>query len=73
MKLICEKNTQQARALILRAYHAQYGARKVLAVYEHGQWWVTQPSTGAQWAVNDAEGPGSTGGFCFEQVSAGEE
>jgi hypothetical protein len=41
------------------------------AVFEHGQWWVTCPS-GAQFSVVDATGPGTVGGFDFEQVSEGE-
>ncbi len=41
--------------------------------FEHGQWWVTQLLTGAQWSVCDASGPGSSRGFCFEQVTQGDE
>lgn len=36
--------------------------------YEHDQWWITYLPTGAQWGVHDTEN-----GFCFEQVSEGEE
>jgi len=44
--------------------------------FEHGQWWVTNLITGAQWSVCDAEGTEANGvfdGFCFEQVSQGEQ
>ena len=50
--------------------------------FEHGQWWITDLDTGAEWSVCDAEGNASTDhlsgkfkregdvfdGFCFEQV-----
>ena len=41
--------------------------------FEHGQWWVENAKTGAQWSVCDAEGNGAVDGFCFEQVTRGEE
>jgi len=71
--LNCEKNTTTMQKRILRAYHAHYGNRRVNAFYEHGQWWIDYPRTGAQWSVNDAEGPGSAQGFCFERVSQGDD
>jgi hypothetical protein len=43
--------------------------RKFTCYFEHGQWWVSDLDTGAQWSVCDSE----PGGFCFEQVSQGEE
>ena len=73
MKLKCEQHTPAMHKRVLAAYRARYGVRKVQAHYEHGQWWITQPSTGAAWSVCDAEGSGSTQGFCFEQVSQGDE
>lgn len=43
--------------------------RPTLSVhFEHGQWWVTELATGAQWSVVD-----SNNGFDFEQVTEGEE
>lgn len=50
--------------------------RRVNADFEHGQWWITDLRTGAQWSACDAEGSEANGvfdGFCFEQVSRGEE
>ena len=50
---------------------------KADVAYEHGQWWVTGLATEdsghevdeiLSWSVVDAEGPGSIGGFDFEQV-----
>ena len=44
--------------------------------FEHGQWWITDLDTGDQWAVNDAEGSEANGvfdGFCFEQVTKGDD
>lgn len=44
--------------------------------FEHGQWWITDLDTGAQWSVCDAEGTEANGvfdGFCFERVTEGEE
>lgn len=41
--------------------------------FEHGQWWITHPPTGASWSVVDAEGPGTVDGYDFEQISEGED
>lgn len=38
--------------------------------FEHGQWWVEHRLTGAQYSVCDEA---SARGFCFEQVTAGQE
>ncbi len=35
--------------------------------FEHGQWWITDRLSGAQWSVHDTQN-----GFGFEQVSQGE-
>jgi hypothetical protein len=40
------------------------------AFFEHGQWWVTDMTSGAAWSVHDSEGPLS--GYDFEQVSDGD-
>lgn len=47
--------------------------RRVSADFEHGQWWITDLDTGAQWSVVDAEGKRAVDGFDFEQVTEGEE
>ena len=38
--------------------------------WEHGQWWVTNLDTGAQWSVHLCSGPR---GLDFEQVSDGDD
>jgi hypothetical protein len=43
--------------------------RRIQTDFEHGQWWVIDLDTGAQWSVCDA----TPGPFCFEQVTQGEE
>ena len=76
--LMTETNTQAMCRRVLRAAKARLGSGRYQADFEHGQWWVTKLSTGAQWSVVDCEGPVSFG--CkkgvyldFEQVSEGEE
>ncbi len=88
--LKCEQNTPEMADRVLAAAAAEFDVqqRELQVDFEHGQWWVTRLGTGAQWAVCDAEGPGSTPdagfdedeeepgtaeGFSFEQVSEGEE
>lgn len=51
-------------------------SRTASVFFEHGQWWVENMRTGAQWSVCDSEGGEGIytfNGFCFEQVSRGEE
>ena len=73
MKLKSEQNTKAACSVILKAFRARFGVRKIQPNYEHGQWWITEPGTGAQWSVCDASGPGSVQSFDFEQVTAPDE
>jgi len=49
--------------------------RNASVFFEHGQWWVENAHTGAQWSVNDSEGMEGIhtfNGFCFEEVTRGE-
>ena len=66
-------NTSERR--ILSAARARlYRPRSrqpLLAFFEHGQWWVENRDTGAQWSVVDAEGGQSVDGFDFENVTEG--
>lgn len=39
------------------------------AAFEHGQWWITDLVSGAQWSVADL----NEDDFCFEQVTQGQE
>lgn len=41
---------------------------RLSADFEHGQWWITDLDTGAQWSVVD-----TSRGYDFEQVTEGEE
>lgn len=41
----------------------------MLTFYEHGQWWVEDKKTGAQFSAHDQ----SPGGIGFEQVSRGDD
>lgn len=67
-------NTPEMELRIERAFCAKYGkVGDVNVDFEHGQWWVTEILTGAQWSVVDVEGPNTSDGFDFEQVSLGEE
>ncbi len=44
---------------------------RLQADYEHGQWWVTDLDTGAQWSVTDCQTPDGREYFGFEQVTEG--
>ncbi len=71
-----ETNTRAMERRVLRAAGKLLFRRRrtrYTADFEHGQWWVTELGTGAQWSVCDAEGAGSALGFCFEQVSQGDD
>jgi len=51
-------------------------SRNASTFFEHGQWWVENSRTGAQWSVCDsegAEGVHTFEGFSFEQVTKGDE
>ena len=43
--------------------------KELRSFFEHGQWWIEDARTGAQWSVCDAV----PGPFCFEQVTNGTE
>jgi hypothetical protein len=64
--------TRQVEIRIGHAVSEALGIARFQCDFEHGQWWVTDLDTGAQWSVCDAEGPGSTDGFDFEQVTEGD-
>lgn len=69
--LNCE-NPKKEKA-VLSAARKALRRRNIQANFEHGQWWVTDLVTGAQYSVADAEGPGTVNGFVFEQVTEGED
>lgn len=71
MKLKTENPKNGLKAII--AFFEQKGIKRLKKkeydyTFEHGQLWITHID-GAQWSVEDAEGPGTINGFDFEQVS----
>ena len=78
-----ELNTPTMGARALRAFkkwyranHVSGGTARLDVFFEHGQWWAQNLHDGAQWSVDDAEGSEASGvfnGFCFEQVTRGED
>ena len=81
MALLCETNTPAMKRRVLKAarwrlgVQGPYGRSDYQADFEHGQWWVTDRRTGAQWSVVDcrtAEGPSGVDYLDFEQVTQGD-
>ena len=68
-----ETNTKAMEARVLRAAHHVLRLRKLVADFEHGQWWVTNLESGAQWSVVDCETADGVFYFDFEKVTEGEE
>lgn len=63
-----ETNTPAMARRVAKAFRLTFGEhRRIQTDFEHGQWWVTERGTGAQWAVNDCDG--GIAEFDFEQVS----
>lgn len=75
-----EQDTAAMYERVLAAAVASLGlsSQRLQADFEHGQWWITDIPTGAQWSVCDATGPdsgrfrGTVDGFDFENVTEGE-
>jgi hypothetical protein len=73
-KLKTEINTPEMDARILDAAKESLGEQRNLSlIFEHGQHWIEDLDSGAQWSVVDAEGGNSIDGFDFEQVTQGDE
>lgn len=68
-----ERNTKTMEQRVLRAARKKLDRKLLSVFFEHGQWWVENKVTGAQYSVVDAEGPSAIDGFDFEQVTEGEE
>lgn len=72
--MLSEMNTPAMERRVLRAARSRLGKRRrYQADFEHGQWWVTELSTGAQWSVVDCATAEGVDYLDFEQVSRGEE
>ena len=67
--LMTETNTPAMEKRVLHDARLVLGKRNLIAIFEHGQWWIEHRPSGAQWAVNDT----NIGLFDFEQVSLGDE
>ena len=67
-----ETNTRKMKQRITDAATGALGLARFQTDFEHGQWWLTDLDSGAQWSVCDAEGQDSIDGFSFEQVSQGQ-
>jgi hypothetical protein len=63
----------ELRILAAARYSPEIGRRRLAADFEHGQWWVTDLDSGAQWSVCDASGGVAVDGFSFERVTEGED
>ena len=70
--LMTETNTPEMSERIIRAAKFILGNGCYKTDFEHGQWWVTKLSTGAQWSVIDCQTVGGVDYLDFEQVSEGE-
>ena len=68
-----ETTTRAIEARVMDAASQIIDREGLCAHFEHGQWWITEPETGAAWSVVDAEGGTAVDGFDFEQVAEGEE
>ena len=67
------KNTFVMAKKVVTAANKHFHTKEMRAFFEHGQWWVTNHKTGAQYSVNDAEGIGTTNGFDFEEVTPAQD
>lgn len=74
MTLKTEINTPEMGERVTEAFEASGIAEGTIqSNFEHGQWWITVLESGAQWSVCDAEGGDAVDGFCFEQITEGED
>lgn len=73
-KLKTEMNTVPMERRVRAAAKRVLGNGRTLdTTFEHGQWWVSDVKSGAQWSVVDSTGPNTYDGFGFEQVTGGDE
>lgn len=69
-----EINTPAMEKRIRRAanFRLKIPRSRMQTDFEHGQWWVTDLRSGAQWSAVDCETQDGVFYFDFEQVSAGD-
>lgn len=46
---------------------------RIRSHFEHGQWWITDNDTGAQWSVVDCQTETGDDYYGFEQVTQGDD
>lgn len=72
--LMTETNTRTMERRVMRAARFRLGkGRRLQTDFEHGQWWITDLRTGAQWSVVDCQTPDGIDYLDFERVTEGEE
>ena len=73
--LLSEMNNPAMEQRVLRAARYRLGAAASLryqADFEHGQWWVTELGTGAQYSVVTCQTAEGVDYLDFEQVTRGD-
>jgi predicted cupin superfamily sugar epimerase len=75
MPLLSEMNTPAIERRVRRAARVRLALAPaaIQTDFEHGQWWVTVLSTGAQYSVVDCQTAAGVDYLDFEQVSRGED
>jgi len=71
--LLSTINTRAMARRVQAAARDRLGASRYQTDFEHGQWWVTELATGAQWSVVDCQSPAGGVYLDFEQVTAGDD
>lgn len=66
-------NTPSVARRVRRAANVRLGRRRWQTDYEHGQWWVTDLDSGAQYAAVDCQTINGIDYIDFERVSRGDE
>lgn len=69
MPLLCEINTPTIERRVRRAVRYRLQLTRFQTDFEHGQWWVTDLKTGAQWSVVTCATADGVDYLDFEQVS----
>lgn len=71
-KLMTETNSRTIYRRVLRAARERLGRGRYQADFEHGQWWVSELGSGAQWSVVDCQTQAGVDYLDFEQVTQGD-
>lgn len=72
-QLMTETNTPAMEKRVRRAANYRLGRGRYQADFEHGQWWITDLRSGAQWSVVDCQTQDGVDYLDFEQVTRGDE